>query len=794
METIKEIELIPQFKRHMSIYGIETTRRRMVPDWRDGLKLSQRRTLFAMLKCGCDKKYVKTSKIVGDTMGNYHPHGDVSIADVVKHLTNWFECYVPLIDNRSNFGSFQGDGAAAPRYTEAKLSQFSLDTMFAEMIENDQVVDWAPTYNNENMEPEFLPNKVPNLLINGSFGIALGFVTGIPKHNLAEVIDATVNLIRNPNTPVVLIPEQCMPCDIIEANWKSISNTGRGNFRVRAKVDIEQVRDCYQLVIKSTPDYVNYDKGKGKGSGIKYKIAEMVKDGKLPQITDIIEDSSENDMRIVIKLKKGSDPNYVRDMLYRNTSLQTTFSVNFEVIDGIKLMRMSYKSYLQAFIMQRKMTKLRSYCIKLQNAKTKYHEKEAYIKLLESGEIDDIISMIRTRNTIDDVALIEYLIKKLKITDIQARFIINSNIKNLSLAYLQKYKEEYKKNKDIEAFCMEMITNESKIEQEIIDELLFFKQKYGHPRKCKVIKLAEAEGIPAGRFKIIITENNYIKKINPTDPVSAYKGDSPKHVLEVENSDNIILFSEQGRAFKLPVHKIPISDKSSIGVDLRIIVKGIMSSIVRVLPEEMIIRLSKTRKEKYFLTIATKGNCIKKMDLADFVKVAPSGLIYTKLNDGDIVKDVQIVPAGADIIVYSGKKALRLGMEDVPHYKRSTYGVMAMKTNDDIDGFTVLHNTDVEPYIVALTVLGKANKIMSTVLPKETRNKAGHNIIKLGKNDELFAIHAVNDSNIINIKTMNEVIDIAVKDIPISSSISAGVKLISSKTAKNDLIVKSIVM
>lgn len=792
METIKNVEMIPQFKRHMTIYGIEVTRRRMVPDWRDGLKLSQRRTLYAMLQCGCDKKFVKTSKITGDTTGNYHPHGDVSIADVVKHLTNWFECYVPLIENRSNFGSFLGDGAAAPRYTEAKLSDFSVEALFSEIIENKQVTDWVPTYNNEGMEPEFLPCKVPNLLINGTFGIAVGFVSGIPRHNLSDVIDATVNLIRNPNAQVVLIPDQCMECDIIEANWKQISNSGRGKFRVRARIDIEQVKDNYQLVIKSTPDYVNYDKS--EGSGIKYKIIDMIKEGKLPQISDIKEDSTRNDMRIVIKLKKGSDPNYVREILYKNTSLQTTFSVNFEVLDGIKLMRMSYKSYLQAFIMQRKLTKLRSYCIKLQNAKTRYHEKEAYIKVLESGEIDNIIRMIRTRNTIDDNSLIEYLIKKLKITDIQAKFIINSNIKNLSLAYLNKYKEEYQKNKEIEAFCMSMITDESKIEKEIIDELLYFKKKYGTPRKCRIIKQSDADGIPTGRFKIIITENNYIKKINPVDNITAYKGDNPKHVLEIDNSENIIMFSEQGRAFKLPVHKIPITDKNSIGIDLRVLVKGLLSQVVCVMPENAIIHLSKTRREKYFLTIVTKGNCIKKMDLDDFVKVAQSGLIYVKLNDGDIVKDVQIVPAGADIVIYSGKKALRLGMGEVPHYKRSTYGVMAMKTNDEIDGFTVLHNTNSEPYIVALTVLGKANKIMAGALPKESRNKAGHNIIKLGKNDELFAIHAVNDDNIINIKTMNEVINIPVKDIPVTSSVSTGIKLISSKTAKNDLIVKSTVM
>lgn len=798
METIKDAELLPQYKKHMAIYAIETTRRRMVPDWKDGLKLSQRRVLVAMLDCKCDDKFVKTSKIVGETMGNYHPHGDVSIADVVKHLTNWFECYEPLIDHRGNFGSMQGDGAAAPRYTEAKLSKFALDTMLSELIDNRQVVDWVPTYNNENMEPEYLPNKVPNLLINGSYGIAIGFVVGIPKHSINDVIDATVNLIRNPKAPVVLIPDQCMPCDIIESNWKSISNTGRGKFKIRGRIDTEQIGDRYRLVIKSTPDYVNFDKGKGAtGGGIKFKIIEMVKAGKLPQVVNIVEDSKKDDMRIVIELKKGSDPEYVKNILYKNTSLETTFACKFEVIDGIELMPMSYKSYLQAFIMQRKNTKLRSYCINLQNAKTKYHEKEAYIKLLESGEIDNIIRMIRNRNSIDDNELIEYLIKKLKITDIQAKYIINANIKNLSKAYLNKYKEEYARNKEIEAHCMEMIVDERKIEQEIIDELLYFKKKYGKPRRSRIIKQSDVEGIPAGKFKIVITDNNYIKKINSADEVIAYKGDRPRHVIDVDNTENIILFSEKGRAFKLPVHKIPVTDKKAIGIDIRILVKGLTSGIVQVFYEPDIISMAKTRKDKFFMTVITSDGFIKKMDLDDFVKVAPSGLIYTRLNDNDMVKSVQIVPHNADIIVYSGKKALRMEMNEIPHYKRSTYGVSAMKSDEPIDGFTVLHNTDAEPYVIALTKLGRVNKIMSSALPKgekNNRNKAGYKIIKLSKGDELFAIHAVNDNNTVIVETMNNTIEVPVRDVPVSSSVSTGVELVPKTVAKNDRTVRSIVM
>lgn len=780
MEVIENKNVVDQYKTHMAIYSIETSRRRMVPDWRDGLKLSQRRILYAMLQYGhCDKRFMKTAKIVGDTMGNLHPHGDAAIADAIKHLTNWWECYEPLIENQSNFGSMQGDGAAAPRYTEAKLSQYSIECLLSEMMDNKQVVDWAPTYNNLDVEPEYFPAKVPNLLINGTFGISVGFTTGIPSHSINDVIDATINLIHNPDAPVVLIPDQCMPCDIIEANWKSISNKGRGTFRARARIETEKHKDCYWLIIKSTPDMVYFDKGKAENGGEKYKIIDMVKAGKIPQITDIVEDSNKNDMRIIIKLRRGSDPNYVKEILYKNTSLESSFTVNFEVLDGIHLIRMSYKSYLQAFIMQRMNTKTRYYCIQLQNARTEYHKKEAYIKALESGQIDEIIHMIRNRKTIDDNDLIEYLIKKLKITDIQAKFIINANLKSLSVAYLSKYKEDYKKCKEIEKECLQKITNDELIKNEIIDELLYYKKKYGKPRRSRIIKKSEANGIPSGRFKVIITENNYVKKINESDPVYAYRGDNPRHVLKVDNTENILLFSEKGRVFKLPVHKIPVTEKNSVGIDIRILIKGLMSDIIKVIYEPILTSYAKN-KQKHFLTIVTKNNYIKKMDLDDFMNVAPSGLLYTKINGEDVVKDVQIVPFDTDIIVYSDKKALRIGMDQVPHFKRSTLGNFAMNTKEPVDGFTVL-STNSAPYIIATTESGKINKISASALPKSDRNKAGSNVIKLARGDKLFSVNVLNDNNKLIVKCMNGVQEILVKDIPIMSSISTGTKMINTK-------------
>ncbi|MDD3121877.1 MAG: DNA topoisomerase (ATP-hydrolyzing) subunit A [Candidatus Izemoplasmatales bacterium] len=781
METIEKQNIVEQYKRHMAIYSIEVSRRRMVVDWRDGLLLSQRRVLFAMLEDHCDKKFIKTQKVIGTTMGDYHPHGDASLNGTITNMTNWWSFKEPLITNKSNFGSMQGDGPAAPRYTEIKLSEYSMECILSEMMDNRSVVDWVPTYNNTGMEPEYLPARIPNLLINGTFNIAVGFVTGVPKHSINDVIDATINLINNPAAPVVLIPDQCMACDIIESNWKAISNKGKGKFRIRARIDIETYNDLYQLVIKSTPDMVYFDKGKAENGGEKYKIIEMVKSGKIPQIMDIVDHSKENDMRIIIKLRKGSDPNYVKEILYKHTQLETTFGINFEVLNGIELIKMSYKGYLEAFIAQRLDTKFRSYAIKLQNTRTKYHEKDAYVKVLESGEIDNIIQMIRKRKTIDDNDLMEYLIKKLNITNIQAKFIINVNLKNLSEAYLDKYKREYQELKLIEADCLKKITDESLLKKEIVDELLYFKQKYGKPRKCRIIKQSEANGIPEGRFKVIITEGNYVKKINENDPANTYRGDAPKHVLKVDNTESILLFSDKGRVFNLPVHKIPVTDNNSIGVDIRILVKGLTSDIVKIIYTPELIQFTKTKKHKFFLTVVTKGNYIKKMDLEDFMNIAQSGLLYTKLNGEDIVKEVQIVPYDADIIIYSDRKALRIGMDNVPHLKRSTLGNQAMNSKEPIDGFTQLSNT-VAPYIVAITDSGKINKIPAEALPKSERNKAGCNVIKLGRGDKIFAVHVLHDNHIIKVKCAKDVQQIKVSDIPIGSSISNGVKMINTKT------------
>lgn len=791
MENIIQKNVVDLYKDHSIVYGTEVNRRRMLPDVRDGLKLVQRRDLYVMSYI-CPTSRVKTARVVGEVL-KYHPHGDSSVADSIKMLVNWFDVKIPLAFSKSNFGSMQGDGAAATRYTEVSLSEFGYEAVVSEMKSTKDIVDWLPTFDYSGEEPEYLPAKVPLLLINGALGIGFGIKCGIPPHNLGEVIDATINLMHNPNDPVVLIPDQCMPCEIIDTNWKKLCNSGNGNYVCRGVIKEEEysaeylkhefglstaVVDPHVLVIKSTPDGVSFSNK--YDSCVQVKIENLAKEGKLPQIYDIIDKSHKDKMNIVILLRKGSNPSYVRDIIYKNTDMQKSFHVNFHVLEGVELKRFSYKSYLEYFLMFRKLSKFRYYNIKLQNVDTKLHEKETYIKLLESGEIDNVIDMMKSQKTTDDTEIIEYLIKKIKITDIQAKFIINSNIKTLSVAYLEKYKKEAKELKALEAHYINMITDENLLMAEIEQELLDIKARYNSPRKCKLIKLSEVNNIPEGTFKVIITEDNYIKKINPEE-VDTNKNSIPKFAFKVDNTENLLLFTEHGRIYKLPVYKIPNTAKNSIGYDLSSIVKGLTSNVVGVVFESIAKETSR-KTHKYFLTVVTKNNYIKNIDLDDIVNAPPSGIIYTRLNDNDVVRAIEIIPQKCDVIIYSGKKALRIPCSSINHYKRNAVGVLSMNTKSDIDGITPIY-PDAE-YIVVVTNGGKVNKIPLSSVPVSERGKAGNNVINLGKGDSILKILGTNDKETLRVITTVQSLDIPTSDIKTSSSLSAGQKIIPTRGAK----------
>lgn len=766
-----------EYIQDLAKYTIAVTLARALPDIRDGLKPSSRRILYVLDRFGyIGNKTNKSQSIVGKLL-EYHPHGD-GIYDTFKTMTNWFEAKVPLIKPQGNFGTISGEGPAAMRYTECSLNEFGLEAVIGSLHDSKAVVSWNPNYKGDDVEPQYLPVKIPLLLVNGTLGgIAVGIKADIPTHNLTEVIDATLNLIDNPNAPVILIPDHCLPCEIIDTDWKSICNKGSGYYRARATMQVSYDKDYPIITITSLP-YPGTN-------AVVEKINEGVEKGRFPQIIDV-NDESKNDygVRIVIKLRKGSDVNFVKSSLYKYTPCEQNIRINFEIVVGTELQRLSYKAYLQSFIQFAINNKFREFNAREKVIATRLHKLEAFVKIVGSPDIDKIINLIKKKNTSSDGELIELLIGKYKLTDVQASYIINAPLKQLSKGYYNKYVEEAKELNKEEQWLDSRLSNDSLIVESVKEDLLYIRQKYGTPRICKVVKASESDDIPEGIFKFVITENNYVRKLSENEVVNVIKGDRPKFVSTINNTDNLLLFDSKGRVFKLPIHKIPIIAKQDAGIDIKTVIKGLTADIIGVFNEKSIISAAKLRHKVYVL-ILTAGSMIKKIDIQDLLNVPPSGIIYSKVNPEDNVVSVALTDDKLDVILYSGAKALRISSADVPCYKRNTLGVAAMNTRVPVEGMNVLYQ-DMQS-IVVITRDGKANRFPVDGLSRSQRNKAGSTVIKLSKGDSIQAVYGVLDKYDIMITTMSGIINVPVSSIPMGSSISQGTKI----TNKSDSILKS---
>ena len=698
----------------------------------------------------------------------------------MKPMANWFETNVPLIEASGNFGTFQGDPAAAERYTECRLSKFAIENVLADVMDSEKSVDWSPTYSGTSVEPDYLPVKVPLLLINGSFGIGLGMRADIPTHNLNEVIDATLMLMDNPDAEVVLVPDHCMRCEIFETDFAKICKAGFGHYRIRGVIDIEDYKGRKALVIKSVPNLTYLD-------SVTNKIEDLIKAKKIIQIDNCFDESTINEMRYVIVLKPGADPNYVKEVIYKNTTLEQTLRINFETLNGLNPLRMSYKAYLTSFIDFRKLTKFRVYQNRLQAVQTKLHERDAYIKVLESGEVDNIIAMIKKQRTVDDGYLIEYLVKKLKITDLQARYIIDANLKKLSYGYLEKYKREAAELNVQRAELIRHIMDDKVIEDDIRQELLEVKRKYGRPRNCRIISNAEVNDIPQGAMTIAITEKNFVRKVPAGVNIGNFKNDAIRTCINIDNTDSVVIFDEMGKVFKLPVHKIPFTDKNTNGTDIRFLVKSLTANINTIIPESVMKNLASVgcHNDKHYLVTLTRNGLIKRMDLDDFITVPPSGILYAKIDAGDCVKDIVIAHSALSLIIYADRKAVIIPVNDVPYLKRNTKGSKSMSNVDYVDGLCVISSDCTD--ICVITESGKINRInIIHGMPNSTKGKSGSNLIKLSPKDKIVAVVSGNERDIIHIKCVSTEYTFRIGNLEIGSSISAGFKAL---TTRNDKII-----
>lgn len=771
-EHIIDKASLEMYEQDQAKYSVVANRRRAIPEIRDGLKPIQRRVCYGAFK----NKFIspthrsKSADLVGDIMGKLHPHGDSSIYGAIETLVAWFKCKYPLMYGYGNWGNVLGSGAASMRYTETSLTDFGYEVVCEDLSIAPNVVNWIDTYKRDDKEPEFMPVKVPLLLINGTFGIGVGMAVNIPSHNLGEVIDVTLGLMDDPKMKFCLIPDMCQACDLIGDDWKSICDTGSGSFKVRGKIITEQDKKSgnYTLRIVSLPDQVNT-------TSIYDKILDMVEKKELPMVKDLYNSLEGEYPNVIINLRPGSDPNFVKQVLYAKTAVQQSYSVNFEVVDvdGINIRRFNYRDYLLTFIDQRMNVKFRIYASKLQQAMTRHHRIDAYIKVMESGEIDKIIDMVKKQDTIDDEVIMEYIIKKCHVTDLQAKFIMETQVSRLSMGHLKRYKEERAKlEADISAYEAAVTDDGTIIKNEIKQELLNIKAKYNNPRLCSVLDTSMENQIPKGTFKIVVTESNFIRKIPDVDKVNVVRKDNPKFIIRVDNAENIILFDNKGKCFVLPVHRIPITDKSDRGTDVRMLIKNLTSDIIAVFYEPIFKKILESNN-KHYLTVVTKNNFIKKMDIEDFLHVNPSGLIYTKLKDmSDEVVNVSLIAHSLDIVACSGKKALRMQLHDIPCYKRSSNGCTCMKGSEFITGLTPIYPDSSD--IIVVTKNGKLNRFSSAMMQCHKRATGGSKVIKLDSNDEIHAIVGANETDTLKILTTEGSVEIPVSQIKVKSTLAAG--------------------
>ena len=481
-------------------------------------------------------------------------------------------------------------------------------------------------------------------------------------------------------------------------------------------------------------------------------------------------------MEEVIVLSKGADPYFVKEFLYANTDIRQTRQVKLITIKDNKLATMNYREYLLNFIDFRRHTVFRKMNALLQKFKTAIHERETYIKAMTSGEIDKIIKMIRQQKSSDDTELMEYLIAKLHITSLQAKFLLNTDLKKLSRGNLDKYRKELAVYQEEEKRIMEIILNPKNIDQYIIDEMVAIKNKYASPKMCRIISTSEAKGIAPGIFKLIFTKKGFVRKIGENDSIGSLGNDELNFVLTVSNEEDILVFSNIGKVHRISVSKIPLYAKGSNGIDVRIVNKFITSPIVCAAREETLKKLVESKKFKNFIFVLSKAGFIKKIDIDDVITAPCSGFVYSKLDIGDTVQTILFGPDKMEMLIYGDNKVLRVySRSEIPYLKRSTKGSRISTAASNITGmnFLIPGSTD----ILIVTKAGFVNRVPADSIHSAVRGRAGQKTIKLAKGDSILDVWSGTVQNSLVINEGRNIKKVLIGDIPAGSSISNGVQI-----------------
>lgn len=706
-------------------YAISVIAGRALPDVRDGLKPVHRRILYVMHENGLrhNVKYKKSADTVGSVLGRYHPHGDTAVYDAMVHLAQDFSTRHPLIDGQGNFGSMDGDRAAAYRYTEARMAKIS-EEILADLDKD--TVDWRDNYDSSRQEPVVLPSKVPTLLLNGTLGIAVGMATDIPPHNLVEVVDATKYLIDKPEADVEeltnFIKGPDFPTGGIVYDTTAIKNayaTGKGGVVVRAKTEIEETKNgSFRIIVQEVPFRVN------KASLLE-KIADLVRDKKLDGIRDV-RDESDKQVRIVIDLKKDASPKKILNQLFSFTQLQDTYHFNMiALVDVVEPRVMNLKGILEEFVKHRQIVVRRRTEFELRKAKDRAHILEGLKKALD--HIDEIIATIKKSPTKEEAHA--NLVKKFKLSEIQASAILEMRLQTLAGLERKKVEDELKEKLALIAKLEDILAHPKKISGIIKDELTEIAEKYGDERRTQVVPHAVGsfvaeDLIPEANMIVSITKTGYVKRLLPDtyrQQVRGGKGvigqslkeeDVVDKLFTAHTHDDILFFTNKGRVFQTKVYELPEGSRTAKGQALvNFLQLGTGETATGVLT------LSKKDEAKY-LFMATQKGLVKKVAREEFAKVRRSGMIAIGLKDSDELKWVAAT-SGQDQIMLSSEngQAIRFDENDVRAMGRTASGVtgMRLKKGDNVISMDVIHKSaetkNLECLIITEFGMGKKSPI-----------------------------------------------------------------------------------
>ncbi len=803
-ETLVNQSLVEEMQTSYLDYAMSVIVARALPDVRDGLKPVHRRVLYAMWNIGLrpSAKFRKSATVVGEVMGKYHPHGDSAIYETMVRMAQDFSMRYQLVNGQGNFGSMDGDSAAAMRYTEAKLKPVA-EELLLDIEKN--TVDFTPNYDGSHMEPSVLPAKLPNLLLNGSVGIAVGMATNIPPHNLTELVDAIVYISENPDCAVEDLLQFVKGPDFPtggviygQNDIKAAYTTGKGGIVMRGEANIDEMSNGqFRIIISSIPYQVNK-------STLVEAIANLVRDKKVEGIRDLRDESDREGVRIVIELKKDAYPKKVLNNLYKYTQLQETFHANLlALVDGIQPRVLNLKNILDEYLKHRDVVVRRRTEFELEKAKDRAHILEGLKMALD--KIDAVIKTIRASK--DKEVAKENLMKSFKLSDRQATAILEMRLQSLANLERLKIEGELKEKHALIEELIDLLKSPKKILKMIITELLEVKEKFGDERKTKVIKagigeMSAEDLIPNEATIVTITHDGYIKRVPPETFKTQSRGgkgviglttkeeDDVEHFFSTNTHDDLMFFTTKGRVFQLKAYEVPQASRTAKGQNI--------VNFLQLGPEEKVSSiLQGTDMGLYkYLVMVTEQGLIKRVGVDKFTNVRRSGLIALRLNDGDRLQWVKLSSGKDDIMLVSAHgQAIRFKEKDVREMGRNAAGVrgMRLKGKDSIVGMDLLPEGEIQSGEQLLVVMSKGYGKRTPVKEYKVQGRGGSGIKTANITDKTGEIRAVRivsskqEGDAIIISKMAQVIRMPIKSVSILGRATQGVRLMRFKESNDEL-------